>query len=174
MARAGNTEAARMENRMKYSRKLLISAIISLFAVTTLTDCAMQRMRENLKNCEFDLDSVNVQNISFSSVDLSLGVGIMNPNAEQVILDELVFDLYSSDRKLGSGKHSETAVIPASERKVVNIDFSASLSEIGLGILNTLKSGQATYRMEGTAYLKTFLGKIPIPFSIEKDLGASN
>ncbi|MCB1168964.1 MAG: LEA type 2 family protein [Leptospiraceae bacterium] len=156
------------------NRRLAFTVIISLFVVTATTDCAMQRMRENLKNCEFDLDSVSVKKISFTSVELALDVGIKNPNSEQVILDELVFDLYGNDRKLGSGKHGETAIIPASERKVVTIDFQASLSEIGLGLLSTLKSGQATYRMDGTAYLDTFLGKVPIPFSIEKDLSAQN
>ncbi|MBU45629.1 MAG: hypothetical protein CMN76_20645 [Spirochaetaceae bacterium] len=154
--------------------RFLMTAIVSVMMLSVATDCAFQRMRENLKNCEFDLDSVSVKSLSFTSVELAVDVGIKNPNAEQVILDKLVFDLYSSDRKLGSGKHNETAVIPPSERKVVTIDFKTSLSEIGMGLLSTLKSGQATYRMEGTAYLSTFLGEVPVPFSIEKDMGASN
>ncbi|MEQ8350970.1 MAG: LEA type 2 family protein [Leptospiraceae bacterium] len=154
--------------------KILLSLLISMFVVSATTDCAFQRMRENLKNCEFDLDSVSIKSMSFTSVELAVDVGIENPNSEQVILDKLVFDLYGGDRKLGSGKHNETAVIPPSERKVVSIDFSASLSEVGMGLLQNLKSGQATYRMEGTAYLKTFLGEVPIPFSIEKDLSKQN
>ncbi len=154
--------------------KIILSIFIALGMVTVTTDCAFQRMRENLKNCEFDLDSVSIKSLSFTSIELALDVGIKNPNAEQVILDKLVFDLYGSDRKLGSGKHNETAVIPPSERKVVTIDFQTSLSEVGMGLLQNLRSGQATYRMEGTAYLKTFLGELPVPFSIEKDLRAQN
>ncbi|MBI38705.1 MAG: hypothetical protein CMF59_03840 [Leptospiraceae bacterium] len=154
--------------------KIILSIFIALGMVTVTTDCAFQRMRENLKNCEFDLDSVSIKSLSFTSIELALDVGIKNPNAEQVILDKLVFDLYGSDRKLGSGKHNETAVIPPSERKVVTIDFQTSLSEVGMGLLQNLRSGQATYRMEGTAYLKTFFGELPVPFSIEKDLRAQN
>ncbi|HBS05105.1 MAG TPA: hypothetical protein DEA96_09080 [Leptospiraceae bacterium] len=154
--------------------KILLSILLAVGMVSVTTDCAFQRMRENLKNCEFDLDSVSVKSLSFTKIELALDVGIKNPNAEQVILDKLVFDLYGSDRKLGSGKHNETAVIPPSERKVVTIDFSTSLSEVGMGLLQNLRSGQAKYRMEGTAYLKTFFGELPVPFSIEKDLSAQN
>ena len=91
--------------------KIILSIFIALGMVTVTTDCAFQRMRENLKNCEFDLDSVSIKSLSFTSIELALDVGIKNPNAEQVILDKLVFDLYGSDRKLGSGKHNETAAI---------------------------------------------------------------
>ena len=83
--------------------KIILSIFIALGMVTVTTDCAFQRMRENLKNCEFDLDSVSIKSLSFTSIELALDVGIKNPNAEQVILDKLVFDLYGSDRKLGSG-----------------------------------------------------------------------
>ena len=74
--------------------KIILSIFIALGMVTVTTDCAFQRMRENLKNCEFDLDSVSIKSLSFTSIELALDVGIKNPNAEQVILDKLVFDLY--------------------------------------------------------------------------------
>ncbi|MCB1303540.1 MAG: LEA type 2 family protein [Leptospiraceae bacterium] len=158
---------------MKYDRKIRSLGIVLVLAVlATAGDCAFQRMRENLKNCKFDLDSVQVKEVSFSAIKLGIDVGIENPNPEQVILDQLVFDLYSNDKKLGSGKHNETAVVAPSERKVVNIDFETSLSNVGMGLIQTLQSGRATYRLDGTAYLQTFLGKVPVPFSIEKDLSS--
>ena len=46
--------------------KILLSILLAVGMVSVTTDCAFQRMRENLKNCEFDLDSVSVKSLSFT------------------------------------------------------------------------------------------------------------
>ena len=137
-------------------------------AILSASSCGVRDKRENLKNCEYELENLEVGSFSFTAVELIVHVGVKNPNPSDVVVDRLDFELFTGNDKVAEGKHLENVVIPAGERKVVKLDVKTSTSQVGNTLLRALMSGGAVdYRVEGIVYLDTILGEIPYPIKIE-------
>lgn len=144
-------------------------SVVVILTVLMLGRCAMQQERENLKNCEFNIDSAEVVSMSFPQVELKLNMSVENPNPDRVVIDKLDFTAFVSDKKLADGKTGLTTIIPPGETKIVPLTVKGSILEIGTGLLSSVQAGKAAYRVEGTAYVETWLGTIPVPFSVEPE-----
>lgn len=153
-------------DRRNHLRRIAGLLIVSL--VMTAASCGIREKRENLKNCEFELENLEVANFGFSQVDLLVHVGVQNPNPSEVVVDRLEFELFTGENKVADGKHSENLTVPAGEKRVIKIEVATTPSQLGNTLLKALMSGGGVdYRVEGTVYLDTILGEIPYPVSIE-------
>ncbi|MCR9142466.1 MAG: LEA type 2 family protein [bacterium] len=154
-------------NRAAKGRSLLLALIVTMLVGATA--CGdLRSKRENLKNCEFELENLEVANFGFSKVDLLVQVGIQNPNPSDVVVDRVVFDLYTGDNKVADGKHNENITVPAGEQRSIKIEVATTPSQLGNTLLKALMSnGSVDYRVDGTVYIDTVLGEIPYPINLE-------
>lgn len=131
--------------------------------------CKMIEQREAIKDCRFDLEKVEVKDVTLKDISLIAYVGIENPNDDQVILDRIDFSLYSDKTKLADGSHKKQLKIQSGTREVTPITVKTPLKNLGAGLLNAVtKSGDVTYTMTGTVYVDTWIGTIEYPLKISK------
>ena len=153
-------------------RKAGVALLAAMLTAASLTACGVREKRENLKNCEFELDNVEVKTFSFTAVDLIVYVGVMNPNPSDVVVDRLKFDLYTGDNKVANGEQTQNTTIAAGQREVIQLNVSTTASQLGSTLMRALMTGGAVdYRVEGTVFLDTILGEIPYPISLEGNTG---
>jgi LEA14-like dessication related protein len=149
---------------------------IGFFAKTALAvllitscGCKMIEQRKAIKECKFDLEKVEVKDVTLKDVSLIAYVGIENPNDDQVILDRIDFTLYSDKTKLADGSHRKQLKIQPGTREVTPVTVKAPLKNLGAGLLAAVtKSGDVTYTMTGTVYIDTWIGTIEYPLKISK------
>jgi LEA14-like dessication related protein len=149
----------------------LLRGPLTLFMFATVlwtgAGCSVEK-RENLKKCEFEIDGLEIVTLNFSKLDLLVHVSARNPNASDVIVDRLEFELFTGERKVAAGRHHENIIIPAGERKVLKLEVSTTPGQVGSTLFQALLSGGAMdYRVRGTVYLDTVFGEIPYPLDIE-------
>jgi LEA14-like dessication related protein len=154
-----------MKNRI--IRDFLIAAFAVLFIGAC--GCKMIEQRKAIEDCKFDLEKVEVKDVTFKDVTLAVFVGIENPNDDQVILDRIDFTLYSDKTKLADGRHEKQLKIQPGTREVTPISVKSPLKNLGAGLLSAMtKSGDVTYTMTGTVYIDTWIGTIEYPLKISK------
>ncbi len=150
------------------ARRTSVVAALALILFTTAAACGVREKRENLKNCEFELENLEVVNFGFSQVDLLVHVGVQNPNPSDVVVDRLEFELFTGDNKVAEGKHSENITVAAGDKGVVKLEVATTPAQLGTTLMQALMSGGGVdYRVEGIVYLDTILGEIPYPINIE-------
>jgi LEA14-like dessication related protein len=153
------------------NRKIINVFVKTALAVVLITSCGckMIEQRKAIKDCKFDLENVEVKDISLTDITLTAYVGIENPNDDQVILDRIDFTLYSDKTKLADGSHKKQVKIQPGTRKVTPVAVKAPLKNLGAGLLGAVtKSGDVTYTMTGTVYIDTWIGTIEYPLKISK------
>lgn len=153
-------------NQLKRISVILLSAIL-------ISQCAILDARRNLKNCNFSLEDVSVQNMSLAGVELILAIGIDNPNSSAVIMDKLDMDVFLNNQNVGKGHHAQKVEIPSGTKKNVNLQLKASYAQMGTALMGALRgNGPIPYKLVGTAHLQIPLvgGSLPFPFTVEDQL----
>jgi LEA14-like dessication related protein len=151
----------------RISRTVLF-VMLSVFLIATY-GCKMIEQRKAIKDCKFDLEKVEVRDVTLKDITLLAYVGIENPNDDQVILDRIDFTLYSDKTKLADGTHEKQLKIQPGTREVTPVNVRSPLKNLGAGLLSAVtKSGDVTYTMTGTVYVDTWIGTIEYPLKISK------
>ncbi|MEQ9364150.1 MAG: LEA type 2 family protein [Leptospirales bacterium] len=167
-----------LSSRGRRAARSRLVLLLTVAMLTGLTACDLAGKRENLKNCEFELENLEIASFSFTKVELLVHVGIQNPNPSDVVVDRLTFELFTGDNKVADGKHTENIIVPAGERRSIKIDVTTTPNQLGNTLVQALMSnGDVDYRVEGIVYLDTILGEIPYPVNIEgntADSGPNN
>jgi hypothetical protein len=77
--------------------------------------------------------------------------------------------LWSDKNPIADGWHNEKDTIGPGEEKVLRVTMNTPLKNLGKGVLNQLRNrGGVTYTLQATVYLKTFIGDIQVPISVQK------
>lgn len=151
-------------------RRIAIYAIIIAILSLSLA-CKTVERRENLQNCEFDLESVEIMDVTLTKVNMIAKIKIYNPNDDKVILDRLDYKIYSEKTLLAEGSHRKQVDIESGTSKVIALSVNSELKSLGTGVLNAITGGGKTlYTVKGTAYLDTALGTFDFPFKTQKTM----
>ncbi|MGB9599565.1 MAG: hypothetical protein ACP5QK_03705 [Myxococcota bacterium] len=144
-------------------RKILLMAFIfTLF----LNGCDLLQKefmgRYGLKNCTFELTSVNADiypdysNLYKSYAIINLNIRVNNPNAYQVILDRMLFDLLINDRTVLKDVENNTRrdIGPGT-----SIDFGISVkvtyeevNNAADGLFEGIRNGTVGYKLDATVF----------------------
>ena len=144
--------------------------ILICLAILGTVGCAIRQARENLRNCEFDLEGLHLLGYSLTAVELQIDVGIRNPNETEVILDRMDFKVFADGDEIGTGQNEGRTEIAPGDRAVVPLKLNATLGTLGSALFRSLTAGRAIQlRVQGTAYVETILGELPVPFTIEEE-----
>lgn len=147
-----------------------IALILMMITIIALSfSCKTVERRKNLEKCAFDLESVEVMDISLTEVDMVAKIKISNPNDDKVILDRIDYQIYSDKTLLAKGSHREKEEIASGMSRTVSLTITSDLSNLGKGVLNAITGGgDTTYTVKGTAYLDSIIGTLEFPFQTQK------
>ena len=151
-------------------RRIVICATI--IAILTLSlGCKTVERRKNLQNCDFDLETVEIMDVTLTNVKMLAKVKIYNPIDDNVILDRMDYKIYSEKTLLAEGSHREKVEIASGASRTVSLSINSELKSLGSGILNAITGGGETlYTFKGTAYLDTVVGTFDFPFETQKKM----
>jgi len=148
--------------------------VIYLLTITILSlslACKTVDRRKNLENCDFDLDSVEIIDVTLTKDNKVAKVKIYNPNDDKVILDRLDYKIYSEKTLLAEGSHRNKVEIESGTSEIVALSVNSELKSLGSGILNAITGGGETlYTIKGTAYLDSIIGTFDFPFMTQKKM----
>ncbi|MCP4228773.1 MAG: LEA type 2 family protein [bacterium] len=151
-------------------RRIVISAIT--IAILTLSfGCKTVERRKNLEKCDFDLESVEIMDVTLTKVNMVAKVKIYNPNDDKVILDRMDYKIYSEKTLLAEGSHRKKVEIASGASRTVSLSINSELKSLGTGILNAITGGGETlYTIMGTAYIDSVIGTLDFPFETQKKM----
>ena len=86
---------------------------------------------------KISIKGLKVKNLSFTTADVIAQIEIDNPNAFELALSNLQYQLKINQQEWGQGKVTETRNIPQKGKGIIDIPMS----------LNLLSVGQASYKM---------------------------
>jgi len=144
------------------------ACIVAGVALATAA-CKPIAQRQALKDCKFKLTDVDVKGLSLTNVILLAKVEVYNPNDLDVIVDRFDYELFSDKVLLAAGTHAQQEKIAKGATDVVEITVNSPLKNLGKGILNQITNrNNVTYTLRGTVYVKTFVGDLKIPVTLQK------
>lgn len=109
----------------------------------------------------FELKSVNIGNVSLTSVQTSFDISIGNPNALSVYIPDGNFQIYINNQYLGAGTFGSVTVAGNSQSVItVPVTFYASdVPQVVYGLITG--GGSVTVTLQGQANLVLF----SVPFN---------
>lgn len=102
------------------------------------------------------VNSLDVQNISFTKADLLLNMEFDNPNAFGIAINGFDYGLNINGDRWAEGQSLANTTIGSKESRQLSIPISLNISEIGLSAYRLLTgSGDLNYNLEGNFDLGT-------------------
>ena len=150
--------------------RLVVCAITVLILVLSL-GCKTVERRKNLEHCDFDLETVEIKDVTLTDVKMIAKVKIYNPNDDKVILDRMDYKIFSDKTLLAEGNHREKVEIASGASRTVSLSINSKLKNLGTGILNAITGGGETlYTLKGTAHIDSVIGTLDFPFETQKKM----
>jgi len=124
--------------------------------------------RYGLKNCSFELTSVNADiypdysNLYKSYAILTIYIRVDNPNKYAVVIDRMSFDLLINNKTvLKDVENSERRSIDAGSSLRFSISVKVTYEELNNasdGLFDLVRKGEATYKLDSTVFIDSEFG----------------
>ena len=126
------------------------------------------------KRPSIKLVGMNVESMSLSKADITLQVGVDNPNAFSMLLDVLEYNLEVGGKQWASGKTEQQSQIGEQSSGVIAIPISVNALRVGADLFSMLREGQTIdYRLSGNVGFKTsmpLLEKVLLPLNLSESI----
>jgi LEA14-like dessication related protein len=113
--------------------------------------------------------------LTSSFIDFDIAIGIDNPNSIGITLDEIDFDLFVNGSQIVRAISAQDVRIPArgfgTVQMTTRVDY-ASLRSLFQEVADIVRGERARYELRGTAWYRTPLGRMSLPFTIYGDQSA--
>lgn len=150
-------------------RRFVFVVMLGLIAAQ-MTSCL--HMAETLglvpKKPDIGLADFQIKSLSIDTIDVEVVIRVLNQDHRDLVVDDLSFDLFLSDIKLGSGATYEKVSLSPNAEQRVRVPISLRTKEL-MGAALNLMSGKTKEkaRIRGSAHVKTWAGLLTIPFDRE-------
>lgn len=126
------------------------------------------------KNPEIELKTVHILEIDESSVTLEGTLELKNPNDMGTRFSGYQYQLEVDGQRLSTGESKQPFQIPA--LSTITLTIPATMLFEDLMALNRrgIFNRDLVYVLKGTAFLDSWLGKIPLPFSYQGTINLSD
>jgi LEA14-like dessication related protein len=131
----------------------------------------------NIENPDYSIRSITPRvsmaiPLSSSFIDFDIAIGIDNPNTIGITLDEIDFDLFVNGSQIVRAISAQDVRIPArgfgTVQMSTRVDYQ-SLRSLFQEVADIVRGERARYELRGTAYYRTPLGRMGLPFTIYGD-----
>lgn len=103
---------------------------------------------------DVSLTNFSVENLSLSGADLLVKLNVQNPNAFQILIDDLNFDLEVNGLKSFSGTVSEEVSIDRKSTEAVELPLNISFLNAGMAAYRLLNSSEdLDYKLTGSTLI---------------------
>jgi LEA14-like dessication related protein len=131
----------------------------------------------NIENPDYSIRSITPRvsmaiPLSSSFIDFDIAIGIDNPNTIGITLDEIDFDLFVNGSQIVRAISAQDVRIPARGFGTVQMSTRVhyqSLRSLFQEVADIVRGERARYELRGTAYYRTPLGRMGLPFTIYGD-----
>lgn len=107
-----------------------------------------------VKQPSISLAKFSVESLSITGADLLVELNVQNPNAFQLLVDDLNFDLEVNGLKSFSGKVNETINIGSHSAQTVKLPFNISFLNAGMAAYRLLNSDEdLDYKLTGSTLI---------------------
>jgi LEA14-like dessication related protein len=139
--------------------KKKLAAFVLCGLMSVLGGCS-SLVKTVLKEPKVALQSVAVADVRSDGASILFGVEVENPNAVDIKVDALRYEVEIAGKAFTTGKLVNPAQVPAHGKSVVEIPISLKYSDVFSSLLGFLQTGVSTYRVKGEAEFALFT----IPF----------
>lgn len=146
--------------------KALVRYMLATLLVSAILPGCFISKRAALKNCEFRLADVNIKELALTYLRLELVIDVYNPNAIEVVVDRMKFDLYVNDERIASGTSNFKQKIASGESGKLKPVVQVNYTEVSTALLSAIKKLSAKYKVVGTVYFDTIVGTASFPVTI--------
>ncbi|MEB3328089.1 MAG: LEA type 2 family protein [Candidatus Sericytochromatia bacterium] len=148
---------------------LALAAVV----MTTLPGCAVWHayaQRAAVREARFSLRGVQVGGLDLLGVTLHVELGVTNPTASPLTIDQLTWTLHVNDVPAARGSTSTALTVPPQEARSLPLRVSLAYADLSSQVRQLLLSrGVRTWRIAGTARLQSPLGPFDYPFHLERE-----
>ncbi len=116
--------------------------------------------RENLKNMYVSIASAVPRSVGQDNITLRLGIRLYNNGSSTAAVDRIIYELYISDIKLGSGSYNARVEIPAKGSATLDTDFIISRSAFGEIFYKIISGSGFSIKLKIYMYRNTILGAV--------------
>ena len=107
-----------------------------------------------VKQPSISLANFSIESISMTGADLLVELDVQNPNAFQLMVDDLNFDLEVNGLRSFSGNISETINIDSKSAQTVKLPFNISFLNAGMAAYRLLNSDEdLDYKLSGSTLI---------------------
>ncbi len=139
---------------------------LSIVLFLLMPGCSMIEKRKAIKNCDFDIHGVHFEDVRVLSVTVLLDLDVYNPNAIEVVIDKLDYQLFVEGHCVIEGSNLDKKVVPPQGKQ--RMDVRADVNYVGsyktirhlIDLVNK-KEEKVHYQLKGRVYLATPFGDIP-------------
>lgn len=114
------------------------------------------------------VESLQLNKLGFSGADVTLKLGLDNPNALSFLLKNLTYQFEINDRQWLTGTSDKNVQVSANDLSTIEIPFSLNFLQIGQSVYQMLNSDQSlAYHLRGSFDLASslpLLGEVNLPF----------
>ncbi|OGC43504.1 hypothetical protein A2Y85_04305 [candidate division WOR-3 bacterium RBG_13_43_14] len=141
-------------------KKLILLPLILFIA------CAAIKERLAIKECKFNLLSVNPYDFTFSNLKLDFDIKSTNPNSIDATLDKFSYTFLVNNKDVFTGTTGKGIKIPAGKSENFTTTITLEYSKIGDVLVEALRLKKASYKINAKAYINTPLGEISYPVEL--------
>ncbi len=142
--------------------------LIGLLAILALSGCPSVQKRLALKDCQFNVRGVTVDRITPFEAQLTVTIGVYNPNSIEVIVDKFDYTVLISGRKLADGVSQHGVAIPVNSSRDLKVSVRANVVDAAMAIQRLRGGAKRKITLAGTSYVRVPWGVFPYRFTVSK------
>ncbi len=153
-------------------RKIKLFLFLLLSAVFTCSCASVKNIQEQMVNCKYSLAGVATEDVSLTSLTLSVGVLITNNSkTSPAKVNRFQGKLYLNGNDLADVSFGAIQVEPQSS-EVGKAQVVVPYEKIGKNIAGLVATNSISvkYKIVGNIYFDTAIGQIPFPVVVEQQI----
>jgi hypothetical protein len=131
-----------------------------------LSACGWIERRKAVRNCDFTVRNVALEDVRVRSATVRLDLDVYNPNPIDVVIERMDLCFYADDRCVVRSHDVQGVTIPPYEKRPLVVRSDVSYLDGLEALASLVKHGPGNYQVRGTVHLTSALGEIPYALAV--------
>ena len=116
------------------------------------------------------LSGLKIKGLSFTQVDLELGLDVDNPNIFGLDMSKLDYKINIAGEQVASGSATDVAQVPKKDKGKITLPISLNFSGVASAIRTALTSKSVDCAVSGSADLNSPFGLLNLPINLDQNV----